>query len=131
MESRDAELETKAFAEHRELVLAGRTQLSHAPPTFWSRASLGRGRAHLQRGSRRQAGVVLQRSKGKPVSLGALGGAGSQQGAPMEGRSFGGQTQPNPALRPAGFHTCWMQALLLVLGSWWVPGHWRGWAVVC
>lgn len=52
MESRDAELETKAFAERRELVLAGRTQLSHASPTFCSGTSLGRGRAHLQRGSR-------------------------------------------------------------------------------
>ena len=56
MENRDAELETKAFAERRELVLAGRTQLSHASPTFCSWASL----AHLQGGSRRRAGVVLQ-----------------------------------------------------------------------
>lgn len=48
---------TKAFSE---LLLAGRTQLSRVAPTLCSWASLGRGRAHLQRGSRRQAGVVLQ-----------------------------------------------------------------------
>lgn len=57
MEITDPELETKAFSE---LVLAGRTQLSHVAPTLCSWASLGQGRAHLQWGSRRQAGVVLQ-----------------------------------------------------------------------
>lgn len=57
MEITDPELETKAFSE---LVLAGRTQLSHVAPTLCSWATLGQGRAHLQWGSRRQAGVVLQ-----------------------------------------------------------------------
>lgn len=51
MENRDMDLETKAFAEHQELVLAGRTQLSHVSPTFCSGAILGQGRAHLQWGS--------------------------------------------------------------------------------
>lgn len=51
METTEAQLETKALAEHRELVLAGRTQLSHVSPTFCSWASLGRGGSHLQRGS--------------------------------------------------------------------------------
>lgn len=57
MENTDAELETTAFSE---LVLAARSQLSPVAPTLCSWASLGRGRAHLQWGSRRQAGVVLQ-----------------------------------------------------------------------
>lgn len=51
METREAQLETKAFAEHQELVLASRTKLSHVSPTFCSWASLGRGGSHLQRGS--------------------------------------------------------------------------------
>lgn len=57
MENTDAELGTTAFSE---LVLAGRTQLSPVAPTLCSWASLGWGRAHLQRGSCGQAGVVLQ-----------------------------------------------------------------------
>lgn len=81
MENGDAELETKAFAEFREPVLAARTQLSRASPTFCSWASLGQGRAHLQRGSRRQTGVVLRPSKGKTVLLGVLVEGGSWQPA--------------------------------------------------
>lgn len=81
METREAQLETKAFAERQELVLASRTQLSHVSPTFCSWASLGQGRAHLQRGSRRQTGVVLRPSKGKTVLLGVLVEGGSWQPA--------------------------------------------------
>lgn len=105
MENRDAELETKAFAERWELVLAGRTQLNHTSPTFCSWASLGWGRAHLQRGSRRQAGVVLQQAKGKVVLLAVLGGAGNQRGA-SQGSDGGpelGRTKPT---QPRAVQVC-------------------------
>lgn len=122
-------------------MLTGRTQLSHEPPTFRPWASL----AHLQRGSRRQAGVVLQPSKGKAVLLGVLGELVTSEelcSSLMEGQSTGGQTQPsstqsnpvqpnpvqpNPTLCREGLHACSMQGLLLALGSWCIRRHWGEW----
>lgn len=111
MENGDAELETKAFAEFQEPALTGRTQLSRASPTFCSWASLGQGRAHLQRGSRRQTGVVLRRSKGKTVLLGVLVQGGTWQPArSSDGGPRALEDKTDPTL-------CWARFLRLLDAS--------------